>query len=1036
MALDLSALIKDKEKPRLNLTSLFPKKDVGFFEPMAGKVRIRDVVREIGNTVKDIGQEVARNIGSAGVTISSLITGEEEVEIPKSLQFIFKKDPIKSIELRVVETEEKVKKWGETTGKGTVIGSIAKNNPTALAFAGIMGSVGLDLTPLGGRAKTITKLKRINNIGDAITTLSKMGVSDDLAKFFAADVVKTKTDNAAKKLLTHIADVQKETRVLRPQTTIPTVVAGDNFTLRPSVIPEPLTLKELKTQNKLSIKATREEIKKADAALTKAQRLAKRQQKTRLDTIQNINRYGGTTENITQKLKSRHLLDEDIANIVLEDGTKLTDAYKVKRNTDKSLASVILKSDIDNLKSSYKGVIPDKKWVKAGDFSGLSKIPGGYELPYIWFSRKGLNKLFDPIIEAGRASEILLKNDFLKKFKDAGLYKEGGWFTSSGFQLSKQDAEMVGKYYLTRQKKGYNTFFKDLSDEAKKFVNIFDDIIKKTEDRFFEVAKKNGKTPNKVEKYAPIMTRSDIKLADEGGTMDFIFRKHPSFFSVKERAKKVPVDLYEIDYREVASRWLSGISDFLTIGDVTPDLKYLIDSDAFKSIVTKDDYQYIYNWLRDVTATKLPTKLSEKGVYTLSKLLRKGIALGSLGLNYASVAKQALTQIPLSVIEKAPPKLKSQYAKAFNINVADMPSITKRRGDIAIADLQGRIGRIFTGLLSEFDRKNAQLSLNALLDKGYNKFLKEGIEITPEIRGIIEKTAQDKLDVWYGGFFKGQRPEFFRSELGNFINMFIYPLTSQLNGFYGNILKARGVGGNIKAAAEVATAATVIAYLEKSIENMSLEWSDKKEMTKDVLQSLLGNIPIVSQISYSLMNEREIQISPGIAGISNLSKKISQYFAEEKEGLDVFFAAAEVAGLPKQVRRAWEGIEIINEGGLRDKNGKMLAPVKEADEIMRSFLRGKYGSMAAKDWIKNIGKKKRRWFTSEVEFLQNGDYDRKAQLYITFPPTKQKELRSFLSEAQQKKLDKALSEIGSEEKSLKDIFKQGRKQSLEEIFSR
>ena len=62
-------------------------------------------------------------------------------------------------------------------------------------------------------------------------------------------------------------------------------------------------------------------------------------------------------------------------------------------------------------------------------------------------------------------------------------------------------------------------------------------------------------------------------------------------------------------------------------------------------------------------------------------------------------------------------------------------------------------------------------------------------------------------------------------------------------------------------------------------------------------------------------------------------------------------------------------------------------------DISGSFLRGKYGSMAAKDWIKNIGKKKRRWFTSEVEFLQNGDYDRKAQLYITFPPTKQKELR-------------------------------------------
>ena len=90
----------------------------------------------------------------------------------------------------------------------------------------------------------------------------------------------------------------------------------------------------------------------------------------------------------------------------------------------------------------------------------------------------------------------------------------------------------------------------------------------------------------------------------------------------------------------------------------------------------------------------------------------------------------------------------------------------------------------------------------------------------------------------------------------------------------------------------------------------------------------------------------------------------------------------------------------------------MLAPVADTMELVRSFLRGKYGSIASQDWVRNIGEKTedRRWFVPEVEFLQNGDYDRKAELYKQFDKKTQKELYDFLSEAQQKKLDNALGE--------------------------
>jgi hypothetical protein len=290
------------------------------------------------------------------------------------------------------------------------------------------------------------------------------------------------------------------------------------------------------------------------------------------------------------------------------------------------------------------------------------------------------------------------------------------------------------------------------------------------------------------------------------------------------------------------------------------------------------------------------------------------------------------------------------------------------------------------------------------LDKEYKKFLKEGVEISPEIRTVIEKKAQDALDMWYGGFFKGQKPKAFRTEVGNFILMFLYPLTSQLNGFYRHIFKEQGIT-KFKATAEVMTAVTVIAYLEQVIENLSPQWSDEQGMTKDVLLSMAGNIPIVGSVAYSVVNETDYTPSPVIGNLNNILRAAKKGDAEK-----TMFSIAESAGLPKQFRRIREGMQIMEDGGITDDNGKMLAPVQDSIELVRSFLRGKYGSNASRDWVRNIGvaSEDRRWFVPQVEFLQNGDYDRKAELYRSFPMDEQAELRNLLSEAQQKKLDAAL----------------------------
>lgn len=903
---------------------------------------------------------------------------------------------------------------------------------------GVLSDI-VSIVPIGKLSKTGTKslklfLEGADDIGDISRALKQAGFADDLIAQYAPKFAKTQDVKFIDDALKSMQKLQETTKIIptiekgieevKPNL-LPAVIQGDTFILGTSTEATKLDIKALQKLQKQQIKATQKEIKNAKIAQEKALKLELKQQEIRQEAIENINRFKGNVENVRAELKAKNLSDEDIANIVLEDGTKLEEVAKIKRNSDKSLSTYITKAEIDDIAKTYTDEIPKQKWEKKSILADGVEVPAklakSIELPYAYFERKGLNQIYEPIIQAGRDAEIQ-KQLFLKKFKDAGLYKKGGWLTANSFDLSKSEAEGVAKYYLGRQGKTQAVELKELTPKSQKFVEVFDSIIKDTEEQFYEVAKKMGKNPGKVENYAPLMTSKDIKLIDEGGAMDWLFRNHPSFFSLKERVKNAPLEVYELDYREVVARWLDGITQFLNYGETTNDLKYLVNSDQFKSIVKEQDWQVISKWLQDITTPEKPVSMGGQAVTWLSQKARKGVAVGSLGLNYSTVVKQALTQIPLSIIEKAPPKFKSEYAKAFGINVADLPSITKRSGDIAISDLQGKLGRIFTGSITEFDRINAQMSLNALLDKEYNKFLKEGVEISPEIQKIIEKKAQDTLDMWYGGFFKGQRPEAFRKELGNFLLMFLYPMTSQLNGFYRAIGKAKG-WSKIEKGAEVLTAVTAIAYMEQVIENLSPQWSDEKGMTQDVLQSMAGNIPIVSDIAYSLMNEQELSISPVIGNINNIVKNLGK-----DEMGKAGWAIAETFGLPKQIRRIKEGMQIMEEGGITDSEGKMLAPVQDAMELIRSFLRGKYGSIASKDWIRNIGEKSedRRWFVPQVEFLQNGDYARKAELYQQFSEEEQKELYDFLSEGQQKKLDSALAK--------RKLFNKDGKQSLESIF--
>src|SRR3990167_5605388 len=494
----------------------------------------------------------------------------------------------------------------------------------------------------------------------------------------------------------------------------------------------------------------------------------------------------GHTEKIIESLKRQGVTDEQIKNIVLENGVKLIDTVKVKRETNGVLSAVITKDTIADIKNNFTHKNLDGRCVKKHSVKEYAKAPfklakGLYELPQVYFLRSGIGKYFyDPIRKGERGAQNM-KTNMYRRFEDAGLLKRGGWFTPDRFKIKKEEAENIARYYLGRQHKVEAVQLLSMNEKERKFIKIFDSIIKDTENSFYRVARLNGKDPGKVENYAPIMTRDDLELIGEVGDMGFIQRKHPAFFSLKERAKYVPLNLYEMDYRKVATRWINGMADFIKLGEVAPQVKYLANSDEFTDIVGSEFAVKTNDWITKLFTPQTHSE-AERKVISGVRFLRHASSIASLGLNYSSVIKQILTQVPLTIIEKAPPKLRSRFARDFGIEVKDLPSIRERQGDIAIADMQGRIDKVFVGPLGRFDRTNAQLSLNALLDKEYKKWLKESNnkEVSPEVMDFILKEAQDRLDMWYGGMTKGQIPTAFRSEVGKMINMFIGPLTSQL----------------------------------------------------------------------------------------------------------------------------------------------------------------------------------------------------------------------------------------------------------------
>jgi hypothetical protein len=614
-----------------------------------------------------------------------------------------------------------------------------------------------------------------------------------------------------------------------------------------------------------------------------------------------------------------------------------------------------IEDTIAEVQKDYTGT-RERRWEKKGVLDLAKRLGSGFELPAIFFEKRGLAKtIYNPVRDAQGKAEAA-RTEILKKFADKGLFKKGGFFILGGFNLSKKEANDMGKYMLSRQGKGYEGYtFEKLTPKTKEMVRTFDEVIAELEPQFRKTAEEMGLDVGKVENYGPLMTKDDVSVVDDGIQPQWLL-PYEGFGSTKKRVDDVPLNLYETDYRLIMQRWIHGITDFNDVAPQTKKVKDMLDTDVIKNTLTDKDMAVAQKFISDITTPDVPKTDSGKLAVTANRYARRAQAIAALGYNVKTILKQPLAMIAATVIEKAPPKMRSEYAKAFGVNVKDLPSVSIRGGDInAFNDIRsGSLMQLPFQPLKKVDQKAAEKILNGYLDKEW-KAVGKSNALSPEMMAHIEREAQNKLDMLMGGYFPGQRPSNYTSEIGNTLLMFTYPLTSQLNTFFYHVYKGKTTPEKAKRIAEVMTSIALIAYFEQVITNLSFDWDSEEDMIKDVLISASGNIPILGGMVYAAANPG-VDYSP-IPVVSNINKIKST--AEEGKFEKTAWEVAHILGVPKSFRRAIEGAEVIDEGGAKGFE------VNTLPEQIRTAVGGQYGSLAGKEYLEDLNNPK-----AEDEFKQ------------------------------------------------------------------
>jgi len=164
------------------------------------------IPKQTGVMAKDIVQGTARNLASAGMTLTGQI-GQLDTN-NKAGRILYGNEPVKDIATRVVDSEQRIKQSPLAQRYG------ADRFATPLAFTGVMGSVALDSTYGGGARKSVIKQIAKSTDEKAIAgLLKKVNVADDLIEGYSKKLATIKDEKQVATALKSAEKLQKTSKV-------------------------------------------------------------------------------------------------------------------------------------------------------------------------------------------------------------------------------------------------------------------------------------------------------------------------------------------------------------------------------------------------------------------------------------------------------------------------------------------------------------------------------------------------------------------------------------------------------------------------------------------------------------------------------------------------------------------------------------------------------------------------------------------------------------------------------------------------------
>lgn len=193
-----------------------------YFEPTKD-VRFRDMARQLPETgikglqiATTMREEMSKSGGSLALSlhnifadikkekrISEFIPDRDVSKLEKGIhQFVFGKEPVKSIEKRMIEGQ----KYAEELG--------FKKTALPISMIGVGAIIALDFTGFGGGKKTVVKMiAKLDDVADISKILRKIGVAEDLILPTAKKMKTIKSEVQIASVFDKLDILQKSTKI-------------------------------------------------------------------------------------------------------------------------------------------------------------------------------------------------------------------------------------------------------------------------------------------------------------------------------------------------------------------------------------------------------------------------------------------------------------------------------------------------------------------------------------------------------------------------------------------------------------------------------------------------------------------------------------------------------------------------------------------------------------------------------------------------------------------------------------------------------